>query len=117
MKQRYLRVLKASPKKSIILMQDWGKMQDSVREDKKWERLLAYTVTGPVSKKVKLPGGFHLSHKVSSDFKLKKLGHPALSPMKRRSMAWIPPDPSQSYVRNTHDKNRLNNFWSAVMFR
>lgn len=93
------------------------KMQDLVREDEKWEWLLAYAVTWPVSRKIKLLGGFHISHKVSSDFKLKKLGHPALSPLKRRSMALIPPDPSQSYVRNTHDKNRLNNFWSAAMFR
>jgi len=56
---------------------------------------------------IKLPGGFRLSHEASSDFKLRKLGHPALSPLKRNSMAWILPDPSQSYVRNAHDKKRL----------
>lgn len=37
--------------------------------------------------KIKLPGAFHLSHKVISDFKLKNVGHPALSPLKKGSMA------------------------------
>lgn len=56
--------------------------------------------------KIELPGAFHLSHKVISDFKLKNLGHPAFSPLKRGSMARIPLDPSIP-LRKTHDKNRL----------
>lgn len=53
--------------------------------------------------KIELPGDFHLSHKVISDFKLKNLGHPALSPLKRGSMARVPPDPSIP-LRKTNDK-------------